>query len=516
MKKSLFILSLYFLFPQNAVAQDLMAACSAIGQSGFYNTEIKSTEWIEKTEELAAHCLVKGEIEKRIGVNNRSYGIQFELRLPQNWNEKFLFQGAGGIGGVIFPAIGQIYPHGAKAVNGLSRGYAVVSNDSGHPTRDLVFTEDQQAKLNYAYASIGKVTMTAKQIIESFYGKSSKHNYFMGCSNGGREAMLAAMRYPTEFDGVIAGSPAFRVSRSVLAEVWDNLVLLDIAPSNNDGKKILSKAFSQSELDAVSKGILARCDKLDGLQDGLINAWEQCDFKPEMVEKEIGREKVKALKKLFEGAKDSKGNILYSAWPYDSGVNSIGWRQWKLGDSETEQPNSISFNMGLKSLTHYYLTPRQPSVEPLSLNLDQIAQQVTDIGGIHDADEADLSTFQQRGGKMLIYQGVSDPIFSTLDLRDWYKQLIRNNANTENIAKLFFVPAMNHCGRGATVNDFDMLSALENWVEKGQAPESIVAKAGELYPNPEKQIPLCPYPQIAIYQNGDPNKSESFICRKNK
>lgn len=516
MKKSVFLFGLSYLFSQTATAQDLATACAAITQKSFLKTEIKSAEWVEKTAELAAHCLVKGEIEKRVGVNNQPYSIQFELRLPQDWNEKFLFQGAGGIGGVIFPAVGQIYPHGAKAVNGLNRGYAVVSNDSGHPTRDLVFTEDQQAKLNYAYASIGKVNDVAKQIISQFYGKASQHNYFMGCSNGGREAMIAAMRYPLEFDGVIAGSPAFRISRSVLAEVWDNRILLDIAPINQNGKKILSKAFRQTELDAISKAVLERCDKLDGLQDGLINAWEQCDFQPEMVEKDIGREKMNALKRLFEGVKDSKGNALYSAWPYDSGLNSVGWRQWKLGDSETEQPNSISFNMGLKSLTHYYLTPRQPLIEPLSLVLDQIAEQVKEIGGIHNADDMDLSTFQQQGGKMLIYQGISDPIFSALDLRDWYQQLMLNNANITDTVNVFFVPAMNHCGRGATVNDFDMLTVLENWVEKGKSPQRIIAKAGELYPNQEKQIPLCPYPQMALYQGGDPNKAESFICGENK
>ncbi|MDO4429922.1 MAG: tannase/feruloyl esterase family alpha/beta hydrolase [Lonepinella koalarum] len=514
--KKLLLLSLFFTPIGFAEQIDLAKACETIPHTAFYRTEIKFAQWQKKSDELPEHCLVQGEIERRIGVNNQVYSIQFELRLPKDWNEKFLFQGAGGIGGVIFPAIGQIYPHGATSVNGLNRGYAVVSNDSGHPTRELIFTEDQEARLNYAYASIGKVTTTAKQIIQAFYGKSSKHHYFMGCSNGGREAMIAAMRYPLEFDGVIAGSPGFRVSRSVLAEVWDNRVLLSISPTNNKGQKILAKAFSQEELDKVSKVILAHCDKLDGLQDGLINAWEQCDFTPEMVEKDIGRDKMNALKRLFEGAKDSKGNLLYSAWAYDSGINSLGWRQWKLGDSDTEQPNSISFNMGLKSLTHYYLTPRQPVIDPLSVDLDQIAEQVKEVGGIHDADDMDLSTFRQRGGKMLIYQGLSDPIFSALDLRDWYQQLQQQMPQTSEFSRLFFVPAMNHCGRGATVNNFDMLSVLENWVEKGKSPERIIAQAGELYPEPKKQIPLCPYPQIAIYQGGDPNKAESFICQENK
>lgn len=505
---SLFVAACVFAAPSTPAQQ-----CQTLAQHSLYQTEIYKAEWKEKSAELPAYCLVQGEIEKRIGVNGRQYGIQFELRLPEMWNEKFLFQGAGGIGGVIYPAIGKLYPHGSSGMNALNRGYAVVATDSGHPYRDLSFTEDQQARLNYAYAAIGKVTDISKQILQRVYQKPSRHNYFMGCSNGGREAMIAAMRFPTEFDGVIAGGAGFRVSRSVLAEVWDNRALLANAPKNEQGKPILANALTQQELDSVAKGVLARCDKLDGLEDGLINAWEQCDFRPEMVEHEIGKQKVALLNTLFSGAKNSRGEPLYSSWAYDSGINAKGWRDWKLGDSQTEQPNSISYKMGLGSLTHYYLTPRQVQTDPLDVDLDLAAEQVKAVGGIHDADDLDLSTFAQRGGKMIVYHGVADPIFSALDLRDWYNALTQADKNAPNFAKLFFVPAMNHCGRGATVNDFDMLTALENWVEKDQVPERIIAKAGELYPNKAKQIPLCPYPQIAVYTGGDPNRETSYTCR---
>lgn len=509
------LISTFAIIPNvlSASQSDIAKQCQSLSDTSLYQTEIDKSEWVEKSAELPAYCLVQGEIEKRIGVNQKPYGIQFELRLPAQWNEKLMFQGAGGIGGVIFPAIGKLYPHGSTAENALNRGYAVVSNDSGHPTRDLTFSEDQQARLNYAYASIGKVAQTAKQLMTAFYTKPIKQSYFMGCSNGGREAMIAAMRFPTEFDGVIAGGPAFRVSRSALAEVWDNRALLAAAPKNDKGEKILANALTQADLDAVANEVLKRCDKLDGLEDGLINAWEQCDFQPEMVEAEIGREKVSLLKTLFDGAKNGQGEPIYSGWVYDSGINAKGWRDWKLGDSQTAEPNSISFKMGLGSLTHYYLIPRQPAQDPLTLDLDRAAEQVAAVGGIHDADELDLSTFAQRGGKMIIYQGVADPIFSSIDLRDWYNALQQADQNTPNFAKLFFVPAMNHCGRGATVNDFDMLTALENWVEKGNAPESVPAKAGELYPNKAKQIPLCPYPKVATYLGGDPNQLASYQCR---
>ncbi|QLB15439.1 feruloyl esterase [Mannheimia granulomatis] len=506
-----YLFSLLFLFSYIVKANSQQ--CGNLKSVPLYNTEIYKAEWVAQSDILPAYCLIHGEIEKRVGVGGKPYGIQFELRLPEKWNEKFLFQGAGGIGGVIFPAEGKLYPHGATGLSALSRGYAVVSNDSGHPNRELSFTEDWQARLNYAYASIGKVTDIAKQLITYFYQKSSRYNYFMGCSNGGREAMMAAIRYPQEFDGVIAGSPGFRVSHSVLAEVWDNRTLLAASPQNSEGEKILAEALSQQDLDLVAKGVLQHCDKLDGLEDGLINAWEQCDFQPEMVVDKIGKEKANLLKTLFDGAKNSQGELIYSRWPYDSSINSKGWRHWKLGDSKTAAPNSISFKMGLKSLTHYYLTPRQPEMDPLRVDLDIAAEQVKAVGQIHDTDSLDFSDFQQHGGKMLIYQGVSDPIFSAVELRDWYQALQQAVKNPQNFAKLFFVPAMNHCGRGATVNDFDMLTSLENWVEKGESPDHIEAKAGELYPNEAKRIPLCAYPKVAYYRGGDPHHLESFECR---
>ncbi|MFA9488373.1 MULTISPECIES: tannase/feruloyl esterase family alpha/beta hydrolase [unclassified Mannheimia] len=157
---------------------------------------------------------------------------------------------------------------------------------------------------------------------------------------------------------------------SVLAEVWDNRALLAAAPTNQDGQKILAKSLTQQDLDTLANAILKRYDKLDGLEDGLINAWEKCDFKPEMVENELGKEKATLIETTLSGAKNSQDELIYSPWVYDSGVNAKGWRDWKLGDSKTAEPNSISFKMGLKSLTHYYLTPRQPNFDPLEVDLD--------------------------------------------------------------------------------------------------------------------------------------------------
>ena len=505
--------------------------CMSLKNSKIYQTEITSTEWKEEgpLEEDAnarfsgsstakasapAHCVVRGEIEKRKGADGKDYSIGFELRLPSKWNNKFLFQGGGGLNGTVSPAVGKARPSGSTATPALTRGYAVVSTDSGHSgSRDTSFAKDQQAVLNYAFQSTGKVTNVAKQLINEMYNLMPKHSYFMGCSNGGREAMQAAMYYPNEFDGIIAGNPGFRLSKAAIGETWDNNQFLKYAPTDKNGNKIVADALTQEDLDAVAQGVLDRCDAKDGLKDGIINSWEKCDFKPEMVEKKIGKKKVDLLNAIFNGAKNSKGENVYASWPYDAGISTRGWRMWKHGTSKTGTPNSMNFMMGTASLSDYYMKPARPGMKPTEFDFDKDVAKTNEIGGLNDADKTDLSTFKVRGGKIIIYEGVSDPVFSAHDIRDWYKKLVGNMGNVDNFARLFMVPGMNHCGGGPAMENFDALTVLEKWTEDGVAPDYIIGRAGKEYPDQNKEQPLCPYPKVATYIGGDKNKASSFKCK---
>ena len=507
---------------------DAPQQCAALKNARLYNTVITKAEWVaagalptdgnaamtgasDQGSQAAAHCLVEGEIERRTGANGKTYATNFQLRLPENWNGKFLFQGGGGMNGFLAPAVGSTPPRGSTAIPAFRRGYAVVSTDGGHQGRsDGSFGADQQARLDLAYTAIGKVTFAAKQLIEQHYQRQPQLSYFMGCSNGGREAMLAAMRYPLEFDGAIAGNPGFRLSRAAVAQAWDNQKFMAAAPANQQGEKIFANALTQQDLDAVTEGLLNRCDAKDGLKDGIVNAWESCDFKPEMVEKQIGAEKVALLNAIFGGAKNSRGENVYSSWPYDTGINSPGWRAWKLGTSQTGQPDARNITLGAVSLPQYFMTPHAPSFDTMKFNFDTDVAKTAQIGGINDADATDLSTFKARGGKMIVFEGVSDPVFSAHDLRDWYLQLQRDTADARDAVRLFNIPGMTHCGGGPALDNFDPLTALENWREKGQAPEFMIA-TGQAFPG--KSQPLCAYPKIATYTGGDGNKAESFECR---
>jgi feruloyl esterase len=235
---------------------------------------------------LPAHCLVRGVIAPRDGVDvaglagKRRFGIGFELRLPLQWNGRFLFQGGAGLDGVAQAAIGPIANSAQPPA--LTRGFAIVSTDSGHAGSpiDATFGLDQQARIDYAYNALDKVTAEAKRLITAYYGRAPRHSYFMGCSNGGRQALVAAQRLPLEFDGIVAGDPAMSFSRLALGEVWNMRVLAAIAPRAQDGRPIYARAFSDDDLKLVREAVLKRCDALDGLADGLINDFRGCRFHP--------------------------------------------------------------------------------------------------------------------------------------------------------------------------------------------------------------------------------------------
>ncbi|MBP2490821.1 tannase/feruloyl esterase family alpha/beta hydrolase (plasmid) [Rhizobium leguminosarum] len=512
-------------------------ACAALSQATLPNASIELAEWhrpqvlapdgtsaitgsTNKNSQVGALCLVRGVINARAGVNGKGYGIGFELRLPEAWNSKFLFQGGGGTDGFLAPALGSIPFQGSTAAPALVRGYAVVSQDGGHQATDTSFAQDQQARLDYAYGSTGQVTSVAKQLINLFYGAHPRKSYFMGCSNGGREAMMAAQRYPTEFDGIVAGNPGFRLSYAAVGEAWDSQQFMRVAPVNALGEKIVANAFTPRELDLVSQAITQQCDGWDGLKDGVINGWEQCDFRPVTLQCQPGstkeclsEAKVGVLQTVFAGAKNSRGENVYASWPWDAAINTPGWRMWKLGTSQTGKPNAIAFTMGAAALRDYFMTPYNPDFDVLAFDFDHDVARISQTAAINDADATFLTTYAQLGGKLLIVQGVSDPVFSANDIRDWYRRLQRDmGAQTSNFARLFMVPGMTHCGGGSALEDIDPLSALEEWTDRGVAPAQMIGKGVLLGDTRQRSQPICAYPQTAIYKGGDERSAASFIC----
>ena len=463
---------------------------------------------------LPAHCLVRGVLDPRVGVGGVKYGLGFELRMPVNWNGRFLFQGGGGLDGAVLPAIGMLVPSGEALA--LTRGFAVISSDGGHEGQDATFAADQQARLDYAYAGLGPIATLGQTLVRRYYGRAARDSYFAGCSNGGREAMMVAERFPDLFNGIIAGDPGFNLSAAAIAEMWNVKHLSAIAPRDAHGAPILSAALTQSDLQLVSKAVLQVCDAQDGLRDGMINDVAACHFDPKQLLCRAGssREclsepKVRALEAIFGGPKDSAGRPLYASWPFDAGIDTPGWRMWKLGTSSTGVPNGLDATLGVESMRYYFMTPPDPSMTPMTLDFDEAKQATAQTAALNDATGTFFSSYIARGGKLIIYQGMSDPVFSPNAIIAWYRVLMAQYRQPQRWARLFLVPGMNHCGGGPATDQFDALTAIVRWTEDGKAPARMVAH-GAAFPGVTR--PLCPYPKYARYHSGSSASERSFVC----
>src|SRR5262249_51338937 len=324
-------------------------SCAALAGAALPDTVISSTVLNADGATSAAgvplpeHCVVRGTIEPRTGIpDNRPYGTMFELRVPTKWNGRFFFQGQGGTGGSVVAATGQSQlPPGNPPP--LAAGWAVVSFDGGHEGGDVLFGLAPKAKTDFAYHSMDVAAVTAKALIADYYGQGPRRSYFAGCSNGGRQGMMFSQRFPSYFDGIIAGSATYRLSVSYVDASWGLQQFTAIAPPDASGAPILANAFSNADLTLVANDILAACDGRDGVIDGMVLNTNACNFK----DYDPGRlqcagsetptcltaAQVIALKNLQRGARDSKNHQLYNLWPWDPGIGGMQWRSWKLGTS---------------------------------------------------------------------------------------------------------------------------------------------------------------------------------------
>jgi feruloyl esterase len=501
-------------------------ACTALSRLTSPGYVVDAAQWIPAgsqpsgpggaTIELPAHCLYRVTIGAReSGMEGMRYGTGIEMRLPASWNRRLLVQGGGGLNGVLNPAYGNV----AGARSALLRGFAVVSNDGGHRGRssiDARFGVDQQAKLDFAYQAVERTTREAKGMLERMYGAKPQYSYFMGCSTGGREAMMAAQRLPLEFDGIVAGNASFNLTRIAMNQIWSLQTVTRMAPKDAAGKPQLHAAFTDPQLAAVSATVLRQCDALDGLADGMVNDFQACRFDPRSMVCKTGDDpqsclspaQADGLRTIFGGARNSRGEPLYGSYTYDTGIAAPAWRSMHLG-SATAPPANAS--LGRDTLREFSITPADPNLDPLKFDFDRDVARTAETAAINDAVATLLSTFAARGSKMIVYHGLSDQAMATGALTGWYDALSPRSAQgPQDWARLFLVPGMTHCGGGQSTDQFDMLTAIQDWVEKHQPPDRVIA-SGRAFPGTTR--PLCPYPKVARYDAGDAKSAESFSCR---
>jgi len=449
---------------------------------------------------LPAYCRVEGVINRRKGAGGEEFGIQFVLAMPDQWNGDFLMQGGAGANGIVYPPVGATAAGDKPAI---LRGFAVVSTDTGHKTHngvfDFSFHKDQQAFLDFAYQANVRVAALSKQIIAQYYAKPAAWSYFTGCSTGGREGMVLSQRYPTEFDGIIVGDPAMRTGFSNLAiGQWIPAAFNQIAPKDSNGKPIITEAITDGDRKLLMDALMKQCDALDGLADGMISDPLDCHFDPaalackaDQTDSCLAPAKVAAIKKAIGGPKTSEGVQVYSGFLYDSGITAT------TGINGILVPGPGVFG---------------PPTTATEVDVDTEA--LTDIQPLVDSTSVNLSTFSSHGGKLIFFHGDSDPWFSPLDTFDYFRHMVSANGGPDSVSKwsqFYFVPGMSHCDGGPSLDQFDLLGALSNWVEKGIAPQSVTA-TGKAFPG--RSRPLCPYPKHAQYKGqGNTDDASNFECR---
>lgn len=495
---------------------------------------------------VPAHCLVQGRMNERVGpLDGVAYAIGFEMRLPVQWNGRFFYQANGGLDGVVQPALGGI-GGGAPNSSALAMGFAVISSDAGHAASlGPRFGIDPQARLDYGYNAVAQLTPMAKNLIAQAYGRGPDRSYFGGCSNGGRHAMVAAVRSANEYDGILAGDPGFNLPKAAVAQLYGAQQYARVASGTTPaGAPDLQSAFTPVELKLVADGVLARCDALDGLRDGIVSDVQACQSRfdletavPTCTGARDGQcltaSQKTALAHVFAGARNAAGNPLYSSFPFDSGIGGSNWREWKFASSQSRDTGAVGFIFATPPL----VDRPQGLAFALGFDMDRDAPLIGTTAGPYaesslsfmtPPDAANLSALRARGGRMIVYHGTSDPVFSSNDTADWYRRLQAahggNNGGAASFARYFPVPGMNHCSGGPATDQFDMLSPLVAWVEQGIAPAAVVASARGPGANvvnsevpaawaPDRSRPLCAYPAVARYTAGDTERAASFACR---
>lgn len=449
---------------------------------------------------VPAHCRVDGVIDARTGHDGKPYGIRFAVALPANWNGRFLFQGGGGLNGSVAPPVGGGYAGGKSA---LDRGFAVASTDSGHQGAgfDASFFADQEAALDFLFAAVAEVTVVAKQIVREHYGQRADRAYFVGCSTGGREAMMMSQRFPRYYDGVVSVAPAMRTNFSNLGLRHAATALNAIAPRDAAGKPITRDALSDADRKLVVDKMLEACDALDGQRDGFVFAPHRCGFDPGTLQCQgakadgcLSADQVKAVRTVMQGPRTASGRQVYPGYWYDTGIANT---------------------TGLAGILAAPFIPEGPAADT-TLDVDAAAAEAMSARAMVGDTNAwtNLSSFRGHGGKLIFAHGVSDPWFSAQDTTQYYERLGRDNpgAPLESWSRLFLVPGMGHCAGGArTLDQFDLLSAITDWVEKEKAPERVIATGASA---PGESRPLCPYPSYAHYEGkGDARDAANYRCR---
>ena len=520
---TLLILSLFMI----AVTLDGRAAdCANLARMSLPNLTLTTAQAVpaggfsppygRPVDKLPAFCRLAGVIRP-----TSDSEIHFEVWLPASgWNGKFLGVGNGGFAGSI---------NYFALADDLRRGYATAATDTGHQgeSEDASWAYKHPEKVvDFGYRALHVTAENAKAIIQAFYSSPARHSYFDSCSDGGREALMEAQRFPDDFDGILAGAPA---------NFWTHLLANGLAMIQSLYGRDPAAYIPSTKLPAIQSAALAACDAQDGVKDGIISDPLRCHFDPSVLlcKGEDSRDcltapQVATLKNLYAGAQDSHGKQIFPGYVPGAEDGPNGWTAWITGSG----PGKAS---GPAYAENYfrYMVFQDPAWNVLSANVDA-AEAAADqkTAAILNSIDPDLGRFRNRGGKLILYHGWNDPAISPLNTINYYNSVVAKMGaqNADSFMRLYMVPGMQHCFPGPGPNAFGQFGRitakgkpygvyddLEQWVEKDVKPGDIIATK-YLNDDPSKAVqmtrPLCPYPQVAKYKGvGDTNDAANFSCQ---
>ena len=445
-----------------------------------------------KTPRAAAHLQIQGVI----GGN-----IRFELLLPDTWNGRFVMGGGGGF-------VGSVQNAARDSVN---RGYATVGTDTGHEYQPGYMAgwarDNVEAQLNFGYLAVHRTAEVAKALTRAYYRADPAHCYFVGCSRGGGQAMMESQRYPKDFDGIVAGAPAFN---------WTGIAAMSVSIAKAlypDPAHLDHTVLDKEALQKLRQGILDQCDEQDGLKDGIIDNPPSAHFDLSRVPG-LTDEQRQAIAAIYRGARNGQ-TVIYPGYSPAAECDPDQWLAWIVGPvppmvAKDHAPDLI-FAFGTQIWK--YLVFNQPDWDYSTYDFANYARDTRLAASFLNATNPDLDSFKARQGKLILWHGWADPALPAQATADYYRQVREHDPAAADYCRLFMVPGCLHCGGGPGASDVDWLAVIVDWVEHGKAPDRLVASKranGKLV----LTRPLYPYPRFAVYKGtSDPNSADSFMTK---
>jgi feruloyl esterase len=473
---------------------EAQTACDAM--KGFSAPDMKITAAAPAATPVPL-CKVDGVIGKE---------INFSLWLPDTWNGKFVMGGQGGYAGRVESQ--------AMTMQALQKGYAVAGTDTGHTspggaTDGAWALGNLERVVNYAHAAIHRVTEASKAAVKVRYGRAPEKSYFAGCSNGGREALIAAQRYPDDFNAIIAGAPAQDI-RGIIATFMN--ISRTMYP---DPTKVDKATLSLVDQQALQKAVLAQCDKDDGLADGIMTDPTACKFDIKAVACKTGnqdgclsKEEIAAVETITKGPM-LNGKPYHVGFPYGGEGNPAGWGSWLVGLGNAAGPGRPSLAYGFSYDFLRYFVKQDANWSYKDFNLATYTEETKALQATLSPTDPDLSAFRAKGGKLLWYHGWSDSALSPLMSIRYYNEVMAKDATAAKDVKMFMLPGVLHCAGGPGPDRIDYIDALDKWANGGAAPEELTA--GFAAGGARK---VCAWPKKAAYKGtGDGKSPDQFECR---